>query len=169
MIQRLVDYGFLLLEIVLVLLLVGMTTMVFGNVVLRYFYNSGIDASEELSRFFFVWLSFLGAIVAMRHGLHMGFDLVVSTVPPPVRRVMLFVANGLVLAACAMLVWGTWMQSGVTATNRAPVTGLAMIWVFGVVFPAGIGIAIIALLRMIGVVRGGADAHAEQSRPETHA
>lgn len=169
MIQRLVDHVFLLLEIVLVVLLAGMTAMVFGNVVLRYFYNSGIDVSEELSRFFFVWLSFLGAIVAMRHGLHMGFDLVVSTVPRPVRRVLLFVANGLVVAACVMLVWGTWKQSGITATNRAPVTGMSMIWVFGVVFPAGIGIGAIALLRMIGVARGDYDPYEPDTRREARA
>ena len=36
------------------------------EVVLRYGFGSGIDISEELSRFFFVWLIFLGAIVAMR-------------------------------------------------------------------------------------------------------
>ena len=166
MIERLVDYGFTLLEIVLVLLLAGMTAMVFGNVVLRYFYNSGIDVSEELSRFFFVWLSFLGAIVAMRRGLHMGFDLVVSTVPRPVRRLLLFVANGLVVVACAILVWGTWKQSGVTATNHAPVTGLSMIWVFGVVFPSGICIGVIAVLRMIGVVRGTYDPYAVHAAAE---
>ena len=48
--------------------------MVFGNVVLRYAFNSGIAVSEELSRFFFVWLTFIGAIVAMRDGAHLGMD-----------------------------------------------------------------------------------------------
>ena len=43
-----------------------MVVLVFGNVVLRYVFNSGIAVSEELSRWLMVWLTFLGAIVALR-------------------------------------------------------------------------------------------------------
>ena len=38
-----------------------MVVLVFGNVVLRYAFNSGITVSEELSRWLFVWLTFLGS------------------------------------------------------------------------------------------------------------
>ena len=43
-----------------------MVVLVFGNVVLRYLANSGITVSEELSRWLFVWMTFLGAIVALK-------------------------------------------------------------------------------------------------------
>ena len=43
-----------------------MVVLVFGNVVLRYAANSGITVSEELSRWLFVWMTFLGAIVALK-------------------------------------------------------------------------------------------------------
>lgn len=36
--------------------------MVFGNVVLRYGFNSGIDISDELSRYCFIWLTYIGAM-----------------------------------------------------------------------------------------------------------
>ncbi len=56
-------------EWVLITMFGIMAVLVFGNVVLRYGFNSGITASEELSRWLFVWMTFLGAIVAMRrHG-----------------------------------------------------------------------------------------------------
>ena len=55
-----------LLEIVMVVCMVVMLVMVFGNVVLRLFFNTGIDLSEEMPRFAFVWMTFLGGIV----GLH---------------------------------------------------------------------------------------------------
>ena len=35
----------------MVLLLAAMVVMVFGNVVLRYLFDTGIDVSEELSRY----------------------------------------------------------------------------------------------------------------------
>ena len=51
-----------------------MVVLVFGNVVLRYGFNSGITVSEELSRWLLVWLTFLGAIVAVREHAHLGVD-----------------------------------------------------------------------------------------------
>lgn len=164
MIEKTIDLFFKFLELLLVLLLAGMTAMVFGNVVLRYLFSSGIDISEELSRFFFVWLIFIGAIVAMRNHQHMGFDLVVASVRPSIRRVLLFVANGLILYACWLLLSGAWQQSGITSTNRAPVTGMSMIWVFGIVIPTAICIGTISILRMIGAVRGTYDPY-ENPRP----
>ena len=54
-----------------------MVILVFGNVVLRYGFNSGIAISEELSRWLLVWLTFLGAIVALREHAHLGVDTLV--------------------------------------------------------------------------------------------
>lgn len=152
--MKLIDRFFKALEVLLVLLLAGMTIMVFANVVLRYGFGSGIDISEELSRFFFVWLIFLGAIVAMRHNMHMGFDLVVTTVNAPMRRLLLTLANGLVLAVCIMILVGTLQQFHVNATNIAPVTRMSMIWVFGVLIPMSALIGLMAGLRMLGYATG---------------
>lgn len=152
--MKLIDWFFKGLEALLVLLLAGMTVMVFANVVLRYGFGSGVDVSEELSRFFFVWLIFLGAIVAMRHNMHMGFDLVVTMVGAPARRVLLTLANGLVLAVCLMILVGTLQQFHVNATNIAPVTRMPMIWVFGVLIPMSSLIGLMAGLRMIGYATG---------------
>ena len=52
------------LETVIVVSLALMAILVFGNVVLRYAFDSGIAVSEELAWLFFVWLIFLGAILA---------------------------------------------------------------------------------------------------------
>lgn len=152
--MKLVDLFFKALEALLVLLLAGMTVMVFANVVLRYGFNSGIDISEEMSRFFFVWLIFLGAIVAMRHNMHMGFDLVVTSVSEPVRRVLLTLANGLVLAVCVMILIGTLQQFHVNATNIAAVSRISMAWVFGVLIPMSALVGLMAGLRMIGYATG---------------
>lgn len=169
MIERTIDLFFKLLEAVLVALLAGMTVMVFANVILRYVFSSGLDISEELSRFFFVWLIFIGAIVAMRHHAHMGFDLLVTASSPGIRRVLLFISNGLILFVCWLLLNGAWLQSGVTATDRSPVTGLSMIFVFGIVIPSAIGIGIIAIHRMIGALRGSYDPYAAARSPEAMA
>jgi TRAP-type C4-dicarboxylate transport system permease small subunit len=68
MLKRLLDNGSRLLEGAIAVMLAVMVVLVFGNVVLRYGFGSGITVSEELSRWLFVWLTFLGALVALRRG-----------------------------------------------------------------------------------------------------
>lgn len=142
------------IDVALVALLAAMTAMVFGNVVLRYCFGSGIDFSEEMSRFCFVWLIFLGSISAMRRNLHMGFDMFVTLAGPRTRRALLTLANGLVLACCLLLLVGTLMQWHVNATNIAPVTGMPMSWLFGVVVPMSLAVGLMAGSRMIGYATG---------------
>ena len=64
-------------EVVMVLLLAGMVAMVFINVVLRYGFNTGINFSEEMSRYFFVWLVFVGAVITFREHAHIGAEALV--------------------------------------------------------------------------------------------
>ncbi|MFY8087444.1 MAG: TRAP transporter small permease, partial [Rubrivivax sp.] len=66
------------LETLLVLLMGGMVVLVFGNVVLRYAFNSGITLSEELSRWFFIWMTFMGAVLGLKDHAHLGTDVLVS-------------------------------------------------------------------------------------------
>jgi tripartite ATP-independent transporter DctM subunit len=101
-----VDGLFKAVEAVLALLLVAMVVMVFGNVVLRYAFNSGISVSEEMSRFCFVWLTFIGAIVAMRDGSHLGMDTFVSKMSRRGKLICLTICQGLILLCCADAVLG---------------------------------------------------------------
>jgi TRAP-type C4-dicarboxylate transport system permease small subunit len=86
MLERLIDGYCRVLTLVVVTLLAGMVVLVFGNVVLRYGFNSGLVFSEEISRFVFMWLTLLGALVALHDGAHLGMDSVVERLPPRGRR-----------------------------------------------------------------------------------
>ncbi|WP_024717743.1 TRAP transporter small permease, partial [Pseudomonas putida] len=59
--KTLVDGYFIILKTLVVGCLVGITCLIFTNVVLRYGFNSGLFFSEEISRLAFVWLVFAGA------------------------------------------------------------------------------------------------------------
>lgn len=163
--RRLEHCFFRLIDVALVVLLVAMTAMVFLNVVLRYGFGSGLDISDEMSRFCFVWLIFLGAMSASRLDMHMGFDLVVISVGPIMRRILLTIANALVLGVCGLILTGTILQWHVNATNTAPVSGMPMIWLFGVALPMSLVIGLISGLRMLGYASGRLT-YAASSRPE---
>jgi TRAP-type C4-dicarboxylate transport system permease small subunit len=144
------------LELLLVACLLTMLAMVFGNVVLRYGFDSGLVLSEELSRFAFVWMTFVGAILAAREGMHVGVDALLEALPDAAHRACLVLAELLVIACCAVFVWGTWVQHGINASTHAAVSGLPMIWVFGVGYVTGVGIGFISAQRIVHVLRGGA-------------
>src|SRR4051794_35907494 len=110
MLRKVSDGYFKVIEFLLVACLAVMAVMVFGNVVLRYLFNSGITVSEEVSRFLFVWLTFLGAITGVREGTHLGVDTLLKALPPLARTACIVVSELLILVCCALFFWGTWQQ-----------------------------------------------------------
>jgi TRAP-type transport system small permease protein len=156
-VEGLIGWVFKAAEAVMAALLLGMVMMVAGNVVLRYCFNSGIVVSEELSRFFFVWLTFLGAIVAVRDGTHLGMDNVVSQLGRRGKLLCLAASQALILMCCAIMVWGTWRQHEINATTMAPVTGMPMIWIFGMGYVCGIAMGMQALHQLWRIATGTLD------------
>jgi TRAP-type transport system small permease protein len=138
-----------LAELALVGLLAGMTIMVFGNVVLRYSFNSGWNFSEEMSRYFFVWLTFIGSILAFREHNHVGVETFVRMLGPVGRRICIGLTNLVILICAIVLFWGTWLQHEINASMTAPVVGLSMIWVYGITYVTGGAMALMAFVRLI--------------------
>lgn len=138
-----------LAELALVGLLAGMTIMVFGNVVLRYSFNSGWNFSEEMSRYFFVWLTFIGSILAFREHNHVGVETFVRMLGPVGRRICIGLTNLVILICAIVLFFGTWLQHDINASMTAPVVGLSMIWVYGITYVTGGAMALIAFVRLI--------------------
>ena len=129
---------FRLIDAVLVIMLSTMVVMVFGNVVLRYGFNDSIISSEELSRFLFIWITFLGAIVTLRDNQHLGLDTVVRLLPRSGRKVCYGLSNLLMLGCCVLMFYGTVRQHGINSTTRSAVVELPMIWVYGVGYVASL-------------------------------
>jgi TRAP-type C4-dicarboxylate transport system permease small subunit len=133
------------IEWLLILLLATMVVLVFGNVVLRYAFNSGITFSEEVSRFVFMWLTLLGALVAMHDGAHLGMTSVVARLPERGQRACRFACDLLMLGCCLLLAHGTWKQVVLAMDDRAPVSGVPMGVVFSALLVCALGISLLLL------------------------
>ena len=134
-----------LLDLASALALAVMAVMVFGNVVLRYAFNSGIAVSEELSRWLFVWMTFLGAMVALKENGHLGTDLVVSRLGRTGKRVCMGLSQLLMLGCTVLLFQGSLAQVKINWDVEAPVTG----WSMAVIYAAGIAFAVPATLLLL--------------------
>lgn len=143
---RLIDLYCKALDAVIALFLAIMVVLVFGNVVLRYAFSSGITVSEEVSRWLFVWITFLGAIVALKEHGHLGTDLLVSRLPVIGKKACLVISQLLMLYVAWLLFQGSWQQARINLDVAAPVTGAstALFYGAGVVFAAS---AALLLLR----------------------
>lgn len=143
-----------LLELLLVLLMAAMVAMVFGNVVLRYAFNSGITVSEELSRWAFVWMIFLGAVIAIKENGHLGTDMLVGRLGRTGKKVCLAIAESAMIY-CAWLVFsGSLDQTRISLDVEAPVSGWSMAWVSGAAIVFGVSAGAFHLLKLGRLLSG---------------
>ena len=124
------------LEFLIAAALAVMVLLVFGNVVMRYGFNSGITISEEVSRWLFIWGTFLGALVALREHGHLGVDMLVSRLPAWGKKACFLAGHALMLTILAMLFLGGLEQTRINWDNTAPASGasMAIVYLSSVVF-----------------------------------
>ena len=123
------------LSALMVFSLALMVVLVFTNVVMRYAFNSGITESEELSRWLFVWMTFMGAIVALRERAHLGTDTLVSRLSLRGKKVCLGLGHLAMLYICWLLFKGAWDQTliNLSATSAVMEASMAIFYSSGVV------------------------------------
>jgi TRAP-type C4-dicarboxylate transport system permease small subunit len=90
-------------EVTSVTVLAILTFVVFYSVLLRYAFKSPLAWSEEIARYLFIWLIFLGISVAEQYGEHFKIELFIEMVPPKVRIVIEIVLNSLIFYALYIL------------------------------------------------------------------
>ncbi|NML43546.1 TRAP transporter small permease [Ramlibacter sp. G-1-2-2] len=95
--------------------------LVFSNVVARYGFGSGFAGAEEVSRLLFVWLVFLGAILALRRRAHLGVELLQARLPRAWRRGCAVLTHVLMLYALWLFLAGSWTQTQIGLTTYSTV------------------------------------------------
>ena len=84
-------------------LMVAMFVLVFTNVVTRYGFGFSLAWGEEVARFLMIWVTFLGAGLALREGRHVAIEILQDRLPAPARRWLRLALAVLILAFLAFL------------------------------------------------------------------
>ncbi|MCX7779448.1 MAG: TRAP transporter small permease [Negativicutes bacterium] len=132
-----------LFSAVMAVFLALMGIFIFGNVFLRYFFNSGITWAEEMSRFLFVWIVFMGAIGALKDNNHLGFTSLVQKLPPLPKKICFIISNLLVLSCLGIFLEGSIMMTSMTTDTLSPATGLPLAFMYGIGIISSIGMGIV--------------------------
>jgi len=133
------------LHYVLAFSLAAMVLLVFLNAVLRYAASSGITQAEELSRYFFVWTSFLGTIVAFKDNKHVGVDIVITKLTGKVRLVVDIIGYLLMMFVVAIMAWGGYNYFLIAMTSKGPATGIPFSYVVLALIVAAVAMGILCI------------------------
>jgi TRAP-type C4-dicarboxylate transport system permease small subunit len=115
-----------MVEILMAVCLGAMGILVFSNVLLRYFLNFSITWADEIARFLFIWVIFLGAVGALKENNHLGFTTLVEKSPKIPKTIMYCVSELLMLGCMVLLLWGTIKMSLLSTKTYAPATGIPL-------------------------------------------
>lgn len=139
-------------------LLIGMfglmVILVFGNVVLRYGFNSGIVISEECSRFLFIWVVFLGSVLMLRDNGHLGVHMITKRLPLGGKKICKFISDMLTLTCCVLMTYGGWKTVSMNMINIAPVSGIPMGVVYFSVLVCSVGMGVLLIDSLYRLLTG---------------
>ena len=92
-----------IIEVTSVVILVLVSLVVFYSVLLRYVFKSPLAWSEEVARYMFIWMVFLGFSVAEKSGDHFRIEVFIEMVPAKIRLVIEIFLNLLIFYALFVL------------------------------------------------------------------
>src|SRR4030043_1114786 len=67
-------------QVTLVGMVAVMTVIIILQVFMRYLFLYSLSWSEEVARYLMIWVSFLGASLALKYGFHIGVEFVTNRI-----------------------------------------------------------------------------------------
>lgn len=115
---------------VLIFLMTTLTFLVCIQVLFRYVFGNPLSWSEELARYLFVWLTFLGAAVGLRKKIHIGVDFLTMLLTPRVRKYLQMIVSVLLLIFLAVVIYYGFEAVEVTMNQPSPALAIPMGYVY---------------------------------------
>ena len=122
------------------------------GVFFRYVLNNALPWAEEADRYLFIWLSFVGASITMRHKAHIAVDLLLRYASAAWRHRLELAAQFSVLIFLGVVFWASLPVIELTSETRATATDIPMSWVYLAV-PTGCILIGIETLRLMARAR----------------
>jgi TRAP-type transport system small permease protein len=94
------------IKIIIAVLASILVVVVFSNVLCRYILDFSLAWAEETARFLFIWLSFLGAVLANANSEHMNFDLLIKKMPRRIGEIFSIIAYAFILFILFLIIKG---------------------------------------------------------------
>ena len=127
---------------VIVALLGAMACIVFANVTLRFLTSESLVWAEEVARYLMIWMTFLGAGLALRRGLHVAVGGVQQALPARAGLVLRGVVVALMLAFFGLMVWTGMDYMDRMGRQVTPATRISFKWIYAAM-PVGFALLVL--------------------------
>lgn len=87
-------------EVTIIVMFAVMVIVIFAQVIMRKVFNNSLYWSEELGKFLFVWISWLGISLGEREGEHIKISMLTNRFPHKTAHVFNIISSLIVLAIC---------------------------------------------------------------------
>ena len=131
----------------LIAIVAVMTGVVFLQVLYRYVFSQPLQWSEELARYLFVWLSIIGAALALQKKGHFGLDLFYKMLSTRLQRFIKFPVVLLMGIVIFVILFHGIILVQKTALQESPAMGISMAWAYASL-PAGGALMAIHLIAL---------------------
>jgi TRAP-type C4-dicarboxylate transport system permease small subunit len=143
------------LEFVIGAMLSVILVVALGEVVSRYVLGHSLVWVAELSRFLFVWLSFLAAAVAFHHRLHFRLVLLLRAIPETMHSRLELLMDLTSFAFAAVLLIQSLPVISRTSVQRSPAMLIPMNYIYLIVPISASLIVVFIALRWLEAARAG--------------
>ena len=140
-------------EAVVVVLMAVMVTTVAIQVFFRYVVDDPLSWTEELARYAFVWMTFLGAAVAYRRRAHIVVDAMLHLIPMRARAGLAFAVEGMVTITLLILVRDGLRMVETTSNVRATMLQIPMSYIYAAIPVSAVLMLVYQVERLAGVLR----------------
>lgn len=114
----------------IIVISVVMIIVTLAQVIFRYVIAAPLPWSEELARYCFVWIVFLGGAIGLSRGVHLGVDLFVNMLPEPMRRGLDALTSGLIAVFAGVVIYASYPVININMFQRSPALGVQMSWIY---------------------------------------
>ena len=133
-----------------------MIAVTFAQVISRYLLLAPLAWSEELARYCFVWIVFLGATLGLERGVHIGVDILTNLLPATLQRWLARLNEVLILAFTLTIIVASLPVIEANRLQYSPALGFQMAKIY-LAIPLGMAVmALLVLGRLADGFRHGA-------------
>lgn len=132
------------------------TSVAFANVITRYFMDASLAFTTEVTINVAVWMTMLGAVIGIREGSHLGFDLLQSKLRGRAHQVVTVLVSAAIILFFLVLARYGWdqMASQMSSGRATPAMRMPQ-WLFTLALPVGSVLAIVRTVQvMVRTLRG---------------
>lgn len=129
--------------------IIGALLLCFTQVVSRYVFQSSISWSEEIAKWFVVWMTFAGSAYAFKIGAHIGVEAFINILPSKYQRIVKGIAKALTMFFILLMIFygGLFFVKSLEISQVAPASRLPMAIVYAAL-PIGF---ILCLARLLDI------------------